>query len=257
MSGHAGSTGERDGWSDFVRGAYHQDPQFPAALNGRFHGIVVDRTRGTTTLFNDRYGMERIYYHESREALYPTFRRRPRPFWRSARNRVASMAEAWANGWPAACVAENRTLFERVNVLPAGAAWSFRGGGIESKRGYFDPSEWENQAPLDPESYFEELRSVFARSLPRYFESPQPIGMSLTGGLDTRMIMAWHKPAPRSLPCYTFGGMFRDCRDVQIARMVAREAKQSHEVITVGQDFLAGFPDYAERTVCLSDGART
>ena len=38
--------------------------------------------------------------------------------------------------------------------------------------------------------------------------------MSLTGGLDTRMIMAWQKSPPRSLPCYSFGGMFRDCQDV-------------------------------------------
>src|SRR5438445_7484378 len=46
------------------------DPAFPAALNGRFHGLLVDRTRGTTLLFNDRYGMHRIYYHASKDAFY-------------------------------------------------------------------------------------------------------------------------------------------------------------------------------------------
>ena len=44
---------------------YEEDPSFPAGLNGRFHGLLADRTRGTATLFNDRYGMHRIYYHES------------------------------------------------------------------------------------------------------------------------------------------------------------------------------------------------
>ncbi len=48
--------------------------------------------------------------------------------------------------------------------------------------------------------------------------------MSLTGGLDTRMIMAWHKAAPGSLPCYTFGGKYRECRDVIVARQVADAA---------------------------------
>src|SRR5437016_5482187 len=78
--------------------------------------------------------------------------------------------------------------------------------------------------------------------------------MSLTGGLDTRMIMAWQKPPPGSLPCYTFGGMFRDSRDVLVARQVARACEQSHEVIPVGEEFLSRFPHYAERTVYLTDG---
>ena len=45
--------------------------------------------------------------------------------------------------------------------------------------------------------------------------------MSLTGGLDSRMILAWAQAAPGSLPCYTFGGPYRDCADVRIARQLA------------------------------------
>src|SRR5262245_37697901 len=44
---------------------YEEGPTFPASLNGRFHGLLADRTRGTALLFNDRYGMHRLYYHES------------------------------------------------------------------------------------------------------------------------------------------------------------------------------------------------
>ncbi|HEY1248598.1 MAG TPA: hypothetical protein VGE97_06405, partial [Nitrososphaera sp.] len=49
---------------------YEEDPTFPAGLNGRFQGLLVDRTRGRAMLFNDRYGMHRSYYHESKEAFY-------------------------------------------------------------------------------------------------------------------------------------------------------------------------------------------
>ena len=49
---------------------YEEDPSFLKTLNGRFHGLLTDRTRRTATLFNDRYGMHRIYYHESKEAFY-------------------------------------------------------------------------------------------------------------------------------------------------------------------------------------------
>ena len=67
------------------------------------------------------------------------------------------------------------------------------------------------------------------------------------GGFDTRMIMAWQKMQPTTMPCYTFGGMRRDCQDVIIARKVARACGQTHEVIPISQDFLSNFSQYAER----------
>jgi asparagine synthase (glutamine-hydrolysing) len=66
--------------------------------------------------------------------------------------------------------------------------------------------------------------------------------------------MAWHRAAEGTLSCYTFGGMFRDCRDVQVARQVARQCKQSHQVIELGEEFLQRFPYYAERTTYLTEG---
>ncbi len=66
--------------------------------------------------------------------------------------------------------------------------------------------------------------------------------------------MAWYKGPEGSLPCYTFGGIYRDCRDVLVARRVARTCGQPHQVIQAGADFLSRFPQLAERTVYLSDG---
>jgi len=36
------------------------DRTFPANLNGRFHGLLVNLARKTATLFNDRYGIHRL-----------------------------------------------------------------------------------------------------------------------------------------------------------------------------------------------------
>src|SRR5437016_4675418 len=232
---------------------YEEDPSFPAGLNGRFHGLLTDRSRATTTLFNDRYGMHRIYYHEAKEAFYFAAEAKAilavRPELRRADPR--GLGEFVACG----CVLEGRTLFQGIHVLPGGAAWVFENGALARKGAYFAPREWEDQERLEPEPYYRELRDTFSRNLPRYFEGWERIGMSLTGGLDTRMIMAWQKPPPRSLPCYTFGGMFRDCQDVLVARQVAHVCEQPHEVIQVGEEFLSRFPRYAERSVYLTDGS--
>jgi asparagine synthase (glutamine-hydrolysing) len=233
-----------------------EDKAFPKSLNGRFHGLLVNRATGRATLFNDRFGMHRLYYHETRDrdqaAFYFAAEAKAilevRPELRSADAR--SLGEFVACG----CVLENRTLFKDIQILPAAAAWTFRNGAAEKKAVYFEPSEWENQGPLEPEAYYQQLQEVFTRNLPRYFNGGQRVGISLTGGLDTRMIMAWWKVPPQSLPCYTFGGPFRECQDVVIAREVAKVCQQPYQVIPVGKEFLSRFAHYAERAVYLSDG---
>ncbi len=230
---------------------YEDDQSFPRGLNGMFHGLVMDQARGITTLFNDRYGMHRIYYYESAEACYFAAEAKAilavRKELRTAD--LQSLGEFVSFG----CVLEDRTIFKGIHLLPAASAWVFRNGSIEKKATYFQPCEWEDQARLDTQSYYRELRETFSRNLPRFFNGQQPIGLALTGGLDTRVLMAWRKASPQSLPCYTWGGTYRESQDVRVARQVAQICEQPYKVVTVGGEFLARFAHYAERTVYLTD----
>jgi len=139
-------------------------------------------------------------------------------------------------------------------LLPGGSAWTFSPGQNKRKENYFRREMWENLSPLNSTEYYEKLKETFSRILPRYFRGKERIAVSLTGGVDTRMIMAWLQRQPGDLPCYTFGGMLRDCTDVKIARQVAKICQQPHHVITVGHEFLANFPSLAEKTVYITDG---
>ena len=239
--------------SSYLLDLYEREPEFPRSLNGRFHGLVMDGRSGTTTVFNDRFGMHRLYVHEASDATYFAAEAKAilavRPELR--RTDPRGLGEFVACG----AVLENRTVFDGIRLLPPASAWSFGNGLLERRRTYFEPREWEEQGTLEPEAYYSELRSVFQQKLPRYFSGAQPIGMSLTGGLDMRMIMASHKAPPGSLPCYTFGSMFREHADLRVARRVAEACQQPFQVLTAGREFLSEFPHYAERTVYLSDGA--
>jgi asparagine synthase (glutamine-hydrolysing) len=231
---------------------YEEDREFPAGLNGRFHGLLADRGRERVMLFNDRFGMQRLYFHESADTFY---------FAVEAKAILAVCPELKKPNWQslgefAACgaVLENRTLFQGIEVLPPASAWTLRAGTVEKRTSYFNASEWEEQGTLDPESYYEALSHTFIQNLPRYFQGQERIGMSLTAGLDTRMVMACANARPGSLPCYTFGSMFRENQDVRNARKVARACDQPFQVLTAGKEFLAQFPKYAERAVFLTDG---
>ena len=200
---------------------------------------MTDRTRGVTTLFNDRFGMHRLYYHESKDAFYFAAEAKAilavRPELRRADPR--GVGEFVACG----CVLENRTLFDGVRVLPSSSAWVFRHGALTKKPSYFDPRQWEQQTILEPEPYYQELRQVFAQKLPIFRRtgagrdvpdrrSGQPhdhgvaqAGTGIAGLLQLR-------------------GTFRDCQDTVLARQVAHQCAQPHQAISVGSEFLSRFP---------------
>ncbi len=242
---------EVDGPSYLVH-KYEEDPGFLKNLNGRFHGVVADLTRGTATLFNDRFGLQRVCFHEAKDTFY---------FAAEAKAILAVCPElrgmdprGIGEFITSGCVLENRTLYKGICALPAASAWSFRAGALERKAAYFEPREWEEQEPLDEESYYKQLREAFTTRLPRYFNGRERIGVSLTGGLDTRIIMAWRKAPPGDLPCYTFGSMYRENQDVYLARRVAAICGQPYQVVTDDERCLSRFQHYAERTLYLTDG---
>lgn len=230
---------------------YEEEQDFPKQLNGRFHGLVADESQGRALLFNDRYGLHRLYCYEGEDAFY--FAAEAKAILKACPQLRKLDERGLGEFIVCGCVLENRTLFPGISVLPPGSAYSFRNGALETKGAYFNPSEWENQEPLPAGEYFDTLRDAFTTNLTRYFGGSERIGVSLTGGLDTRIIMAWHNAEPGSLPCYTFGSMYRDNEDVKLARKVAEICRQPHEVITTGEEFLKNFPYYAERTVNLTD----
>jgi asparagine synthase (glutamine-hydrolysing) len=246
-NGSNGSSG-----AGYLLQRYEHDRDFFQNLNGMFHGLIADRARGVVTLFNDRYNMHRLCYHQAADTFYFGCEAKAilavRPELRSIDGR--SLGEFVS----LSCVLENRTIFKAVQVLPAASAWEFTNAALTNTCTYFEPRYWEDQIPLSSESFYDELRSVVISALPKYFAGSERLGIAMTGGLDTRVILAFHPPSPGSLPSYTFGGPFRESRDVVVGRKIAGICEQPHEVIEVGSGFLAAFPNLAERTVAITEG---
>jgi asparagine synthase (glutamine-hydrolysing) len=94
-----------------------------AELNGLFSGLLVDRRRKKVFLFNDRFPMERIYWHETAEAFYFASEAkallRVLPELREFDD--AGVAESFAVNCPLGA----RTLFRGIQRLPGAAKWTF------------------------------------------------------------------------------------------------------------------------------------
>lgn len=226
--------------------------RFIDRMNGSFCGLLVDLRSGVSLLFNDRFGAGRLYVHEAEDGLYCASEAKAllRLFPRTRRLEPGAVAETFSFG----CVLGDRTLFKGISLLPPGSCWRIDHRGVVQKRRHFEPSDLENRAPLPDAAFYEALREAFARVLPRYLDCSSRPGMSLTGGLDSRMILAWAHAAPGALPCYSFASTMRDCHDVTLARRVAELSHQPHLTLRVGPDMLAQFPGLAARCVEVSDG---
>jgi asparagine synthase (glutamine-hydrolysing) len=242
---------ESDG--DWLVHLYEEEGErFFENLNGLFSGLLIDRRKNKAFLFNDRYGSERIYWHRNKDTTYFASEAKAllsilpevREF---DQNGVAQfLAFGCTLGW--------QTLFRGICLLPGGSLWTFENGRC-NKRQYFDTRTWESLPSLSPENFQSAFAETFKRILPRYFETSSKLGIALTGGLDTRMIMACRPGTAGKPVTYTFTGRNRETQDDRIARRVAKVEGLEHQLIRLSDDFFSDFAFHADRTVYVTDGS--
>ncbi len=226
--------------------------RFFEKLNGLFSGLLIDKRRNRAFLFNDRYGVERIYLHETENATY--FASEAKALLRILPELSSFDQEGVAQFLNYGCTLDWQTLFRGVQILPGASLWSFENGKCHKQK-YFSPETWESQSILSNESFESEFQETFNRILPRYFQSKSQIGISLTGGLDTRMIMACRPKTSGHPVCYTFSGERGQTLDHLLASKVAKACDLEHHILRIGPDFFSNFSSYSDETIYVTDGS--
>jgi asparagine synthase (glutamine-hydrolysing) len=225
--------------------------RFFEKLNGLFSGLLIDKRQDKAFLFNDRYGVERIYWYETKDATF--FASEAKALLRVLPELREFDEEGLTQFLTFGCTLEGHTLFRRIELLPGGSMWLFANGKCH-KQNYFSPATWESQPTLAIEAFQTKFDETFKRILPRYFQSRSTVGISLTAGLDSRMIMAC-LPQTRQQPiCYTFSGERRDTLDARLAKRVADACGLEHHILRLGPDFFSDFASHVDRTVYITDG---
>jgi asparagine synthase (glutamine-hydrolysing) len=232
---------------------YVESPhRFFAELDGWFSGLIADRRTDTVILFNDRYGMARIYIHETADEF--AFASEAKCLL-AVRPELRSLSPAGlADYFRYNCVTRGRTLFRDVSLLPHASRWTFRGGKALERGQYFDFKEWESLPQLRPQEFYRHFVETVSTVFPAYAQPSKQVGLSLTAGLDTRAIISSLKHHGTRLPCYTFGGAWGELFDIRTARKLSAAYGGEFETIKIGDAFLDNFPALAARSVYVSDG---
>ncbi len=220
-------------------------------LNGLFNGLLIDKSRRKVFLFNDRFGIQRIYFHGTSDAFY--FASEAKALLRILPHTREFDPEGVADFLTFGCVLDWKTLFHQIEILPGGSLWTFENGRCKKGK-YFSPETWELQPQLTGKEFESRLQQTFKRVLPKYFETASKMGIALTGGLDTRMMMACYPRNNGQATCYTFTGAAGQTLDDKIATRVAAVINLDHRLLRLGDDFFTNIASYVDRAVFVTDG---
>jgi asparagine synthase (glutamine-hydrolysing) len=218
---------------------------------GIFSGVIVDAARRRTVVFTDRYGMERVF----------VYRTPSRVFFASAAKAILAGAPetrrfdstGLAEWLSCGTTLGSRSLFAAIDVVPGGTLLTIDEAGLSSRR-YFDPASLEELSQAAPADFVQGFAESLRAAVNRLVTHHPSAAVSLTGGLDSRMIMASLDAPSGSVPCYTFSSPYRTTADVALGRRVAALAGQPHVELRLGDDFLRSIGQTLEQAVYVSDG---
>lgn len=224
---------------------------FANNLNGWFLVIVHDLPRRKTLIVNDYLGFYPAFYAQHNDVFIVGSEVKCLLKYKGLSYSVnkESMAEYFQYGG----AMDEKTMFNEIHRLPPASLWTYRDGKVSKKR-YFDISNIAKEDKIDEQKFLEEAGRIFTNILPRYL-SGNDVGLSLTGGFDTRAIFAAMGSLNQKVPCYTWCGPYRDSIDVKLARKLTKARGQQLTVFRIGRDFFDNFADYAYKTVYVTDGS--
>ncbi len=120
---------------------YEEDPPFRPVWRW-FHGLIADRTRGTATLFNDRFGITGLLPRIQGCVLFAAEAKAILAVCPELRRINPQGLGEWIE---CGCVLENRTLLENGTSSSLRPLGCFATVPWTGKLVIFDPREWEEQ----------------------------------------------------------------------------------------------------------------
>lgn len=227
--------------------------RFLQSLNGLFSGVIVDDREGRVDVFVDRFGFERLYVHDAGDAYF--FASEVKAILAVAPETREFDDEGVAQFLATGCTFGGVTLFRGIQILPGAAHIRFRRGERQFSKTYFSPGdEWEPQDPLSEGEFLDRLDARLKVAIPAYSDWDGPLGISLTAGLDSRMLLACVDGDPSRFVSFTYSGETIDSLDATIASKVAAVLGIEHHILRVEEDFFDNFARHAEETVKATDG---
>ncbi len=213
-----------------------------AEFRGMFAFAIWDAQRQRLVLARDRLGIKPLYYtlgddgtlHFASEIKALITARAIKP-----ELNYSALADFAANRYTSG----EETLFRGVKRLLPGHTLTWTDGRVEIER-YWDLSYEKSDDPMSERRLVERFDELFCESVRLRLMADVPLGMFLSGGIDSSAILAVMSEMV-SDPVKTFSVAFaeREANELEYARLVARRFQtEHHEIIVTPAQFFDALP---------------
>lgn len=208
--------------------------EFLKDVDGYYAAVLYDNKENTSHLITDRYGFKPLYWGLINGDLV----------WSSELKGILGHAdfkpaidkEAVEEFFDVGYLLENRTWFEDVELVPPASILSFylEKSNVEIKHYW----SWHNIKPIKgyiaEREIAEELGRLFQESVRKRVNNEERMGITLSGGLDSRAILAAVPEDYKPLHTFTFGK--EGCDDIRIASVVSKIKQAEHHALIFRTD---------------------
>jgi asparagine synthase (glutamine-hydrolysing) len=232
--------------AEFILHSYEEyGTDFVKNLNGAFLFVICDLRENKIIIVNDRYGLRPHYYtlYDSKFLLAPECKAilQDKTFKKELND------EAVADWFAFGGILGDKTFFRGIEVLPPAsiAIWD----GKLSIKQYWDFNYQPDYRKSESE-FVDELVKAFRKAVEIRMKDNLRYGVSLSGGLDARVVVgAIDKNKRKDVLSYTFGPL--DCDEVKIAKKIAEKTGTKFKAISIAPQMII---ENAEKEIFLNDG---
>jgi asparagine synthase (glutamine-hydrolysing) len=214
-------------------------------LNGMFGIAIWDVKRRRLVVARDAMGMKLIYYRIEKGQL--TFGSEIRPVLAATNSRPEISSAALSLFLRFRYTPSPLTIFEGVKKLAAGTMLVVENGKCREERWYqFTPAPFAER--LKDGEAAEELLDLYRHSVRRHLSADVPVGILLSGGVDSALLLALMNEYGKHWPAYTvgYGKSFAD-DELQMASRTALSLGARHFAIKLDQgEFERALPKIVE-----------
>ena len=213
-------------------------------LRGMFAFAIWDANRQRLFVARDRLGVKPLYYaHTDDGSLFfaSEIKAILRVWGRRTELNYSALPDYLANHAPSGV----ETMFLGIKRLLPGHTLTWQDGRIEIRK-YWDIhfTGSDNGERRSDDSYVEEWLELFRESVRLRLMADVPLGMFLSGGIDSSAIAAlMSQMVPDPIRTFSVAFKEREANELEYARMVARSFKTDHhEIIVSPAQFFEALP---------------
>jgi asparagine synthase (glutamine-hydrolysing) len=218
---------------------------FVKNLNGLFVFVILDLKEEKIFICNDRYGFRPLYYYYDDKFIFASEIKAILNYYNFKKSlKYESVIDWFTFGG----VFGDKTLFEGINVLPPASVLVYDNENLSIEQ-YWD-FHYEPDYDKSEDELVDELISAFKKAVEIRMVDNYKYGISLSGGLDSRVVLAAIVANKgKEVLSFTFGPT--NCDEVKIAKKVSEKSKTKNKIFNITPEMII---ENAENTVFYSDG---